>query len=224
MNDSAQQNETQKEFVTTSWVLWSRSDADTRQIQEGIDNLLGGYSFYPEVDWPRFGYRAPDGYGLLGAWRHPATLAFVFLLEGANGFSQTKVRHRPKELLIYAAGHHTEVQRFTEPVKKIKADLSRALKQERSDAALQKRLVDAQNLRSAKRLMGLLSFFTAIINAFSFYLRKLPPPSLGRGAVSNLYALLVFAVHAGSLLLLLSFIAICLAYTLKYGLLVLRRL
>lgn len=211
---------TNGKFGTASWVVLSRSDADTTRIQQALDGCLRGYLFYPQVDWARYGYRPPDGHEVLGAWRHPDTLAFVFLLDNPKMLPLRSV----SQFLIYAAGAQDEIEEFDEPIGRIKRDIAAASRQRESEAALQKRLASADVLRSPKRLMVMLGSFTLVVNAFSLYLRKLPPPPAISSGMTDTYTTLLILIHMSALLLLLAAIVICLAYVLKYGYLMLRRL
>lgn len=211
---------TDEKFGTASWVVLSRSDSETTRIQQALDGCLRGYLFYPQVDWARYGYRPPDGHEVLGAWRQPDTLAFVFLLNNPQMLTLRSV----SQFLVYAAGIQTEIERFEEPIARIKKDIATASRQKDSEAALQKRLASADVLRSPKRLMAMLGAFTVVVNAFAYYLTKLPPPPVINQQMTGTYLAIVALIHMSALLLLLVSIVICLAYMLKYGYLILRRL
>lgn len=210
----------EEKFGTASWLILSRSDAETTRIQQAVDKSLKGYLFYPYADWPRYGYRAPDGHEVLGAWRHPKTLAFVFLLNNP----QMSPLRSVSQILVYAADVRVEIEKFEEPISRIKEDVAAASRQKETETALQKRLASADILRSPKRLMVMLGTFTVIVNAFSLYLRKLPPPPVINQEMTGTYTTILILIHMSALLLLLASILICLAYVLKYGYLILRRL
>lgn len=78
--------------------------------------------------------------------------------------------------------------------------------------------------KSIRKLTTLAGFFTVVINVFSLYLRKLPPPEGLPHWVSNAYTMTVAAVHFLALLLLILIIIIFIVYVIRYGILVLRKL
>lgn len=209
-------------FGTTSWVVWSRSDHDTAFVQEGVDRLLHGYSYsyYPEVEWPVYGYRAPDGYGVLGAWRHPERLAFVFLLDEPLSSGTTPNTRR---LLIFVGGPASERSRFDSPIWKLKTDLYKAVKQEHDDAYLEKRLAAAQRIKPTKQLLGFFGLFVAGFDVFQYTWKALSGFP-GRGFLLTGHSLPIFVIQFIVLPFLLVFIIVCLAFALKYGVRMLWRL
>lgn len=68
----------------------------------------------------------------------------------------------------------------------------------------------------------LVGLFTVVVNAFSLYLRQLPPPPLPAPAIQDTYEFLVVAVHIAALILLLIITLISIGYVLRYGILMLR--
>jgi len=62
-------SKTEPEYVEKYWVFLSTGDDETERIQREIDRVLsvaGRYSFYPEAEWNRYRYGAPEPHGLRG--------------------------------------------------------------------------------------------------------------------------------------------------------------
>ena len=85
------------------------------------------------------------------------------------------------------------------------------------------RLDYQQKSPSISRLAKMIGLFTVIVNAFSLYLRRLPPPNLPSAIMVSMYEFLVGAVHFSGLLLLLITTLIAMGYAIRYGILMLRR-
>ena len=70
----------------------------------------------------------------------------------------------------------------------------------------------------------MIGIFAVIVNAFSLYLRKLPPPDNFIESFKTAYASLVMVVHFSALLLLLMIVLVSIVYTARYGYMMLRRM
>lgn len=211
---------TERALTVHSWVLYALSDEDAALIYRELDAALPGYSFYPEADWGFYGYRPPEGHHTAGAWRHPATRAFVFLLDNprmlaADGTSQ---------FLVYAAGQTTAIVELEPRVRALKEKLQVRHQRAEGDSALTDRLDRAHKSISTPLLGALLAVLTGVINGLSLYLRRLPPPLLGGQSALSLYHALLAGVHFGAILLLGLFVAVLIAFLTKYAMLVIRRL
>jgi hypothetical protein len=205
---------------TKSWLFLSHSDGEAAFIQQHVDAVFSKYSFYPEAEWGRYGYRPPEDHKILGAWRHPEGIAFAFLLDNPR---MSSVQPTEQFVLQYA-GAPEELIAFLEPIEKLKESLAKDQHQRAKESRLETRLNSAQQTKSLQGVLGLLALFTTAINGFSLYIRKLPPPnSVGQTAL-QFYSRCLFAIHIGALALLLSFIVICILFVWKYGLLLLRKL
>lgn len=205
---------------TRSWVLWSTSPSETSLIHQAVDRIFTGFSFYPEVEWKRYGYFPPEGHEVLGAWRHPEGIAFVFLMDNPGMVSP----NREAQLFLSFAGEKAEMVRFISQVRRLKRGLARKSGRREDEKRLRARLQRARTSRSLKSLMTLMAPTTAAINGLALYLHKIAMPSVGDRWLLETYGLVLPLVYLAALLLLLAFTVLCVAYICKYGFLLLRRL
>jgi hypothetical protein len=208
------------EAYTACWALWPNLSIDAPPIEHAIDEALKSkYLFYPEPEWPKYGYRPPENYPLLGAWRNQLGTVFAFLLD--RDFRDLESRTR--RVLLYVAGEKEAVEELGVLVDTLKFMLSKSEKRALVKIREGRRIEDAHKFRSLDRLARLFSFFTVPINVFSWYLRRLPPPDLPSTTLVFIYQLLVGAIHYAALFLLLILTLICIIYALRYGISVVRR-
>jgi hypothetical protein len=203
-----------------SWVVYGNAKTDMLKVQREVDTLFTGFSFYPEIDWPQYGYRPPEGYPVLGAWRHPKTRVFAFLLDNPR-----MVSVEPSiQLLIYVAGDAGEITRLEACLAALKANFALDDRKTRVGSAAGERLTRASEARYVGVLTGVLTLFTAMVNGFSLYLRQLPPPTIGNPAVAFAYASTILLVHVAALLLLLLAVVTIAIFLVKYLMLLMRGL
>lgn len=157
---------------------------------------------------------------MLGAWRHPEGLAFVFLV----GNSGMTAPNGVAQLFLSFAGVKCELTRFLPQVKRLKRELARRRDRKEAEKQLGTRLQRAQTSRSLKRLMALMAPSTAVVNALAIYLRRLPAPSIGNQWLLGAYRIMLPLLYLAALMLLLVFTVLCIAYICKYGFLLVRRL
>lgn len=214
--------EIQLEEKCRSWVIYGSSEKGLSNIQRDVDKIFSGYSFYPEIDWGQYGYRPPEGYQVLGAWRHPKTRIFAFLLDNPP----MKTSAPTIQLLLYVAGTTVEISILESKIEVLKANFELEDKKDRVDSSVGERLdrIYKYKSKSLAVLLGVLGIFTAIINGLSLYLRKLAPPELGSQKLILAYNGLLVLVHFVAVLLLLLVIVICAVFVIKYGVLLIRRL
>ena len=204
----------------SSWIFYCSSDEDIIKIQKEVDSLFSEYSFYPEIEWGKYGYRAPEGYQILGAWRHPQTRAFAFLLDNPYMFTV-----KPNtQLLLYISGDEVEIVRLGLKLDSLKAKFAIIDKKDETASELDTRLTRIQKSKSLATITTVLGLFTAIINGFSLYLRKLPPPEINSRLLLKIYQFLLASVHFSAIILLLTVVMILGLFLVKYGLLIIRRL
>jgi hypothetical protein len=209
-----------QETQTAYWGLLGHPNTDIPRLQNAVDRVLTGYQFYPEVEWCIRGYRPPEGHEVFGGWRHPQNAVFVFLLDNPHVIAAPTTKH----FLIHAAGLTSAIQVVDGSVRRLKKEFEVSSRADSSEAGRIKRLKDAETLTSARRLMVLLALFGGLINLLTRYLKDVQvPKSLSANQVT-LYFDFVYLVHAASLVLLLTIMAIALVYALKYGLLLIRQL
>jgi hypothetical protein len=205
---------------TTSWMLLTSSPSETTAIQASLDKIFSEFSFYPEVEWLRFGYPPADGCEVLSAWRHPDAAGFVFLTDNPGMKSQRGVN----QLLLRFSGKTTVLKPYVPLILKLKEDLTRKNGRKQSESQLDARIDRANTARSMKGLLALMAPITAVINGLALYLHKLPAPEIHIPWLSRAYQILLPLVFVAALGLLFMFTVICGLYICKYGLLLLRRL
>lgn len=213
-------NPDEDELNTACWALWPRESEREIPLEVTIDQAFEGYQFYPEPEWERFGYRPPENFPLIGAWRDVRGKVFIFLLD--------RTRKRPSDnlhqLLLYVSGDKREVDSIETRIISLKTLLAKAERKELRGRDAAFRLEGEKKAQSMERLIKLIGLFTVIVNGLSLYLRKLPPPNFPIASFAYIYQLLLSAIHFTALLLLLLTIIICLFYAFRYGLLLLRRM
>jgi hypothetical protein len=205
---------------SSCWQLLASTGEETKKIQREIDRVFSGYSFYPEVDWKNFGYFPPDGYQVLGAWRHPDALLFGFLLD--NPFMQKF--NSNLQFLIYIVGEEQEILSIEKKILNLKKGLMKDAFRTAQTLGAASRLDQMTTNRSTAVFTAILAFVTVLINAFSLYLRTLPAPELSSQFLKGLYICLLSLVYFVSLGLLILVSIICGLFLLKYAFVLLRRL
>lgn len=208
------------ELNTACWAMWPRESEREVPVEVTIDQAFEGYLFYPEPEWARFGYRPPENFPLIGAWRDARGKVFIFLLDR----TRKRPSNSPSQLLLYVSGDKREIDSIERRITSLKTLLAKAERKELRGRDAAFRLEGEKKAQSVERLMKLIGLFTVIVNGFSLYLRKLPPPTFLIVSFAYFYQLLLSAIHFTALLLLLLTIIICLSYAFRYGLLLLRRM
>src|SRR4030043_1982720 len=202
----------------SSWIFYGSEKGDVIKIQKEVDHIFSDYSFYPEIEWGKYGYRAPEGHQVLGAWRHPQTRAFVFLLDNPS-----MVKIKPStQTLLYIIGDETEISKLKPKCDLLKSRFAEIRKKDEKISDIATRLDRIQKSRPLGVIMTVLALFTAFVNGFSLYLRKLPAPKMHSDELSVIYGYFVVSVHIGSLVLLLIIICFLAIFLFKYGRLVLK--
>ncbi|OGU62088.1 MAG: hypothetical protein A2V66_08000 [Ignavibacteria bacterium RBG_13_36_8] len=206
--------------VSRSWVIYDVSIDEITNIQKEIDEICSGYSFYPEIDWRTYQCKPPEGLQVYGAWRHPRERIYVFLLD-----NPTIITVLPEtSLLLRIIGHGQKINRLISGINSLKGKFVLAEKKNLSDRHVDERIDRFYKSKSLTTLFVFLALFTAIINAWATYLRKIDPPVTEYIIVTVLYKWSIIAVHSSAILLLLLVIAICAILLLKYGIMLVRRL
>ena len=203
-----------------SWVLFATSREEVIKIQKEVDSIFSNYSFYPEIDWGKYGYRPPESYQVLGAWRHQNSTVFAFLLD--NPYMITF--DASIQLILYIAGEKNEITTIETKLDTLKSIFNLKNKREEVGLNVEKRLERFQTSKSFKTFAKTLGLITTIINVFSLYLRKLPIPNFNNQTIADIYTYSVASIHFAALLLLFVVIVICIIFFIKYGVLFIRRI
>ncbi len=207
-------------IASSCWQLLASDESDKKKIQRYTDGVFVGYSFYPETDWKKYGYFPPDGHQVLGAWRHPRSLVFAFLLD--NSLMQKGGEY--SQYLIYAMGVETEIALIEKRISSLKKDLRKQAHKMAQTLGAASRLDQMTPNRSIGMFTAVLTFVTGLVNAFSYYLRTLPLPQFGSQSAQQVYIILLSTIHFLSLGLLITVTIICGLFLLKYAFILIRRL
>jgi hypothetical protein len=107
-----------------SWIFYGSDKNSIIKTQKEVDHIFHDYSFYPEIEWGTYGYRAPEGHQVLGAWRHPETRAFAFLLDNPSMVTIREYEQLLDDLhdLTVIAERHDEYPVSLDEMKKRLAD------------------------------------------------------------------------------------------------------
>lgn len=203
-----------------SLVVFLSSKSSIFKAQREINNIFSNYSFYPEIEWAQYGYRPPEGYQVLGAWRQNNSKVFAFLLDNPH-----MVTPEPgTQLILHIAGDPIVLLEIEHKFTKVKNSLDSSEKKIESEEKVEKRLDRLQTSRPIKLMLSVLSLITAIINAISLYLRKVPPPDFHNDVLSNSYNYFLITIHFSALASLLVVIIIFIVFFVKYGLLIIRKM
>lgn len=211
------------ENINTSalnWIIYGSSKDDIIKIQKEVDKIFFDYSFYPEIEWAQYGYRAPEGHQVLGAWRHTDGDVFIFLLDNPNMF----IMEPNVQLLLLIVGKASEVYKLEKRCDHLKTKFAIKEEKEEKDLEIKYRLENIRKSKSVGFISSILGIFTVVINGFSLYLRKLPTPEFGNQFLKTVYEVLIALVHFSSLILLFIVILILALFLIKYGIMLIKKL
>lgn len=204
-----------------SWNIHSSSEKDIFKINMEVDNkVFQGYSFYPEIEWGVYGYRPPEGYEIMGAWRHPKSKTFAFLIDNPK----FKTVGSAINLLLYVTGDTSEILRLKDKIERLKTFVALEEEKVRGTTDAMEKLDRVHKSKSIAIITSIFGIFTAVINVLSIYLRRLPEPEFGNDLLIDIYGFILVLIHFSATLLFLIFIIICIAFLLKYSFILFRRL
>jgi hypothetical protein len=189
------------------------SEKEINEIEKEIDKIFYDYSFYPEEEWVVYDCKPPDGYQVLGAWRHPFITSYAFLL---NNSGREKIFSNI-QLIICIKADKKHIHTIISRLHKLK------FKYSFKDIFLDERIDRIHKLKAPAFMISLLGAFTAIINAFSLYIMKIPEPMINNTILKNIYNSLISIFHVLAILFLINFCLICIFFLTKYGLLIVRK-
>jgi len=194
------------------WLLPCYTEEQRRSAKLALDEVFVAYSFYPEIEWAQYGYRPPEGFEIYGAWRHPTSIIFCFLLSDLH-FEKDNPR---SDFMLYAAGAPDEISRISSDVKTLKGRLVQETNEPEVEIYFQRKLKRIQSLSPLKVAIGLLALFTPITKAISNYLTKFPMPDFESKTVITLYRTILAVVHFMPLLLFTLIVVMVIILILKY--------
>ena len=136
---------------TASWVLWPNPLEHAPSLPRSIDQALSDYVFYPEPEWKRFGYRPPENYPLLGAWRDPGGRVFAFLLDSTPFDAASGEKH----VLLYVSGLQDAVEALGAKVTALKSDIAKSERKELQIREAEHRIEQEKKSPAVARLLKL---------------------------------------------------------------------
>lgn len=207
-------------YINRVWRFVIPHRRDYNKILSDIEFLFKDYSYFPETDWPIYGYSPPEPYQVLGAWRHLENKVFVFLLQEYESFNENYL----ESYLLLIVGEKNEIESISAGVIDIQDNIHSKITKLLSDKELNIRLERSRIRRPMTKVIGMMSILTGIINIFSLYLRKIPEPFFSSQRYSDIYHFVIESVHLSAVTLLLSFIIFVFIYLIKYSYLIIRDL
>jgi len=204
--------------TTASWMLWESKTLSVPLLKK-LDHLFSDYTFYPEIEWSKFGCYPPEMFNTQGAWKNKEETVFIFLLSNID----PKPRNSTKNLWLYSEGSLTDLDAIHKKISRVKSEIAKIETRDFKTNNARNSLATEDHTNSATKLLKLAGFFTAIVNALSIYLQHLPAPLLPTQKLTMVYQSLLAVIHILSLSLLIILILLFIGYVVRYGLLVLRK-
>lgn len=207
------------DFLTESYAVWAKSGQEEPPFSRQLDSVLADFLYYPEEEWGTFNYRPPENADLLGAWRNRQGNVFVFLLTASSTVKNPQI----PDYRILVAGSCDFVRKIGQLVTSQKESLARLEKRELAERKAGTHFNQEIKNKSIERFSAIVVIFTVLVNAFSQYLRNLPPPKIKSEFFNTTYLYLIATIHIGALFLLLLIIVLAVAYLLRFGTLMVQR-
>ncbi len=157
-------------------------------------------------------------YPLIASWRDKQGKVFIFLLE----INECTQNNKP-DYLAFVAGDSRLVKPTSRLIGEHKENLEKIEKRDLAGKRADKSLQDEINRKSIERFTKIVGIFAVIVNGFSLYLRSMPAPKIGNEFLKSIYEVMLVFIHFGALSLLFLIIFLAIAYTIKFGALMLRR-
>ncbi len=201
------------------WQILATDQSDFDRLRRDIDVLFDRFSYHPEVEWLEFGYAPPQGYEVLDAWKDPDTITSVFLLRRPTQRKEIK----QFQLILCAVGQPSMLHSIDKKVNTLKKGHSRRIVKTSETLGAVLRLDQMNHTRSIAFFSGYIAFVTALVNAFSHYLRTLNPPSFDSTTLQYLYIALLDLIYFSSAGLLSIVTIVCDLFLIKYSYILLKR-
>lgn len=212
-------NHQPSEILTVCWALWPSTISGSISLSRSIDETLKGFHYYPEPEWSHFGYRPPETLPLMAAWRNSTGQVFVFLLCKDRG----KTVDTPKLAYLYITGEKKLVNNAGQKIVQLKDSITKAEQRTLTATDAKQRLEVDKTYKLTAKFLGFISLITAVVNAVSIGLRKLPLPEFASENLRMLYVTLASILHITSLLALLTVSILIIFYVIRYACLIQRR-
>ncbi len=203
-------------MISTSFLLWATRDTSLSFLLKKIDKILPSFKYYPEYEWSTYKVRPPEKYPLIGSWRKENSDCFVFLM-------QNNTINKEVQYIVYLSGTLESVNELTSQITRLKGIITRTEEKLLKNKNLDNLLNKEHETKTTKKLLTIVSIYTAIINVFSYYMRKIPIPSFEDKNLIIIYQLFITVIHFLALLLFLLVIVLIISYVIKYGILIIKR-
>lgn len=198
--------------------MWAPAGSAEFPLDRQLDKVLRaqGCVYYPEEEWRTHNMRPPDTQPLVAAWRDVAGHVFIFLLEGSAS------RRKSSQFVVLVAGIAERVKSMGRSINAIKQGLEKSQRDRWAGERAERQLDTESRRKPVKIFAVVIGIFTAVVNAVSFYFRRVVPPQFSNEQMHATYLLVVSATHIAAVVLLLLVILIGIAYALKFAALILR--
>jgi len=216
---SKRMNHQPLEMTTVCWAIWPNTNPGSLSLSRSIDATLKGFHYYPEPEWSHFGYRPPETLPLMAAWRDSSGQVFVFLLCKDKG----KTADSPKLAYLYITGEKKFVANVGQKIIQLKELITKAEQRSLLATDAKQRLEVDKTYKLTTKFLAFISLITAVVNAISLGLRKLPTPEFASENLQTFYVTLASMLHITSLLALLIVSVLIIFYLIRYAFLIQKR-
>jgi hypothetical protein len=202
-------------FLSRHSSFWLRHADQLSSLKQSVEQTLNGFSYYPEVEWNRFGFRPPEGHPCFSAWRAECGDAFVYLVAEAPAFAATPafdMRSVERVVLMVTARGESRLEELWERLGSI---CDRFRRVEETDTTQQRALARRERFTNAypsARVSAIFGVITVVLNAVSGFIREMPQPKTEFPWLAAAYDLGLMCVHLLSLCALLLAGIFCIAY------------
>ncbi|MBY5442812.1 hypothetical protein HFO93_04860 [Rhizobium leguminosarum] len=187
-------------FLSQNASFWLGDAGDLARLKQELEAALGGFSYYPEIEWNLFGFRPPEGLPFFGAWRNADRTEFVYLVgEETKKTGETENRL----LLIMSAQGAERLTILSGRFDKATARFRRIEKQNVAGQSVTTRRKSFLKDYASTRVTAVFSVVAIALNVTSRSLRQLQPPQSKFEFLNAVYDFGLMAVHILSLLSLI---------------------
>jgi len=198
--------------------LFYESPAELSAIEQMIDAALSneyGFSYYTEFEWGQYGYEPPEGHDVVSAWRHQDTEVYITLLLPSKKVGSKAI----KKLVLTIVGIEKNIDKYKKLFALLKRKYSNKRSKEVTQTETSNRLDRISKSKHYKYPVAIVSVITVITNAFSLYLRKIPPPSFSNQNIATAYNITSECFNFLSVLALSLLMLLCISVIIRYGIL-----
>lgn len=179
-------------FIAKNSSFWLDSIEDLFGLKQGIEIVLTGYSYYPEMEWDQYGFRPPEGLPFFGAWRNDDRTAFIYLVG--------ETRKRPKGeservLLLISAKGEARLSQISERLTPLTHQFRSVERKALAVRRQQRSEVDFLERFATKKVAGVYAVITVALAGTSKALNGVPTISTRFEVLNGVYEASVMVVH-----------------------------